>query len=111
VIDNDMGEIGFDTGPVRNGVFPSRTEERPVEIADDCVYCTLREDLPKEAGRSAAEGSRRAVTRPWFRGSPIGPVDVVPRPTRSPLTWSTGLFSGWPESVEGHRHLRMIRWT
>ncbi|WP_435295556.1 hypothetical protein [Streptosporangium sp. G11] len=65
MIDNDMSEISFDAGQVRNGVFPSHTEERAVEITDDCVYCTLRDDLLKEAGRSAAR-SRRVVARPWF---------------------------------------------
>ncbi|MFF3442480.1 GTP-binding protein [Streptosporangium sp. NPDC002721] len=65
VIGNDMSEISLDAGQVRNGVFPSHTGEGTVEITDDCVCCTLRDDLLKEAGRSAA-GSRRVAARPWF---------------------------------------------
>ncbi|MEU4541108.1 hypothetical protein AB0G15_40370 [Streptosporangium sp. NPDC023825] len=60
----DTSEIGFGSSQGRNEVFPPHTGERTVEITDDCVCRTLRDDLLKEAGWSAA-GSRRVAAKPW----------------------------------------------
>ena len=55
VIVNDMSEIGIDAALVRGGAALSRTEERLVEMVNDCICCTLRDDLLVEVGRLARE--------------------------------------------------------
>ena len=56
VIVNDMSEIGIDAALVRGGdAALSRTEERLVEMVNDCICCTLRDELLVEVGRLARE--------------------------------------------------------
>lgn len=54
VIVNDMSEVNIDASLVRDSV--SRTEERLVELTNECICCTLREDLLDEVARLSAEG-------------------------------------------------------
>lgn len=56
VIVNDMSEINIDAALVRGGdAALSRTEERPVEMTNGCICCTLRDDLLEEVDRLARE--------------------------------------------------------
>ncbi|AMB45834.1 GTP-binding protein [Methylobacterium sp. AMS5] len=57
VIVNDMSEVNIDADLVRDGGADlSRTDEQLVEMTNGCVCCTLRDDLPAEVRRLAAEG-------------------------------------------------------
>lgn len=57
VIVNDMSEINIDAALVRGGESAlSRTEERLVEMTNECICCTLRDDLLEEVDRLAREG-------------------------------------------------------
>jgi G3E family GTPase len=50
VIVNDMSEIGIDAALVHDdGAALSRTEERPAEMTNGCICCTLRDDLMIES--------------------------------------------------------------
>ena len=62
VIVNDMSEVNIDAELVRRGDQAlARTSERLIELSNDCICCTLREDLLLEVGRLAAAGRFDAV--------------------------------------------------
>lgn len=57
VIVNDMSEVNIDAALLREGGAElSRTDEKPVEMSNGCICCTLREDLLLEVNRLAQEG-------------------------------------------------------
>lgn len=56
VIVNDMSEVNIDARLVENENTLSRTEEKLVEMSNDCICCTLREDLMVEVEKLANEG-------------------------------------------------------
>jgi hypothetical protein len=56
VIVNDMSEVNVDADLVRAGSDIARTDETLVEISNDCICCTLREDLLTEVRRLAEAG-------------------------------------------------------
>jgi len=54
VIVNDMSEVNVDAQVVKAGdAALSRTEEKMVEMSNDCICCTLREDLMLEVSKLA----------------------------------------------------------
>ena len=56
VIVNDMSEINIDSAIVKNEVSLSHSEEKPVEMSNGCICCTLREDLLLEVSKLAKTG-------------------------------------------------------
>lgn len=58
LIVNDMSEVNIDAALVRDGgANLSRTEEQLVEMANGCIWCTLRDD-PLQGVRALAEQGR-----------------------------------------------------
>jgi G3E family GTPase len=58
---NDMSEVNIDPSLVDHnasnaGAALSRTDEKLVEMSNGGICCTLREDLPVEVRKLAAEG-------------------------------------------------------
>lgn len=56
VIVNDMSEINIDSQLIRGGAALIRTYEKLVTLTNDCICCTMREDLLIEIGKLAREG-------------------------------------------------------
>lgn len=56
IIVNDMSEVNIDADLVRANTELSRADETLVEMSNDCIRCTLRDDLLDEVRRLAAEG-------------------------------------------------------
>lgn len=56
VIVNDMSEVNIDSRSIQNDVQLNHTEEKPVEMSNGCICCTLREDLLEEVTKLAKEG-------------------------------------------------------
>jgi len=56
VIVNDMSEINIDAAIVQSDVSLSRSDEKPIEMSNGCICCTLREDLLLEITKLAEEG-------------------------------------------------------
>lgn len=56
VIVNDMSEVNIDKDLVADGGGLSRTDEKLVELSNDCICCTLRDDLLKEVERIVQKG-------------------------------------------------------
>ncbi len=57
VVVNDMSEVNIDAALVdRGGAELLRTEQKPIEMANGCICCTLRDDLLAEVSCLANEG-------------------------------------------------------
>lgn len=57
VIVNDMSEVNIDKDLVADGGGLSRTDEKPVELSNGCICCTLRDDLLQEVERLVEKGN------------------------------------------------------
>ncbi|WP_029280191.1 CobW family GTP-binding protein [Pedobacter borealis] len=55
VIVNDLSEVNIDTAMVKDQHTLSKTDEKLVEMSNDCICCTLREDLMIEVEKLAKE--------------------------------------------------------